>query len=293
MGDFRVIKILKSTRHRLLKLIGQQKSEKIITFSAKWLGVDLLSAAYHQRGILKYGNHDVSGESHVINTILNSYFSDQEIVIFDVGANIGNYTKELKQAFPKSKIYAFEPNHNAFQTLEQELNDTDIERFCVGLSSHVSSKKGYTYASDDKSEHASVYKEVLTDLHQAKEIIEIVFETISLDCFCEQHEIKEIDFLKIDTEGHELEVLSGGKEMITQGNIKIIQFEFNEMNIVSRVFLKDFYQILSDYDIYRLDSNRLIPLADYNSENEIFKFQNFLAIRKSVQKYLETSSISN
>jgi hypothetical protein len=66
--------------------------------------------------------------------------------------------------------------------------------------------------------------------------------------------------------------------MINGGNIKIIQFEFNEMNIVSRVFLKDFYQILKAYKIYRLCETELIPLFHYDSINEIFKFQNIIAI---------------
>jgi hypothetical protein len=70
--------------------------------------------------------------------------------------------------------------------------------------------------------------------------------------------------------------------MISLDRIDFIQFEFNEMNIISRVFLKDFYQILSNYNLYRLDSNRLIPLFNYDSTNEIFKFQNFLAIHNYV-----------
>jgi FkbM family methyltransferase len=275
---------LKSIRRRFLNIIGTSNLEKTVAFIARGLGVNLLSLAYHQQGILKYWNNSVSGESYVIKSVLTSYLQNDRPIIFDVGANIGDYAEELKHIFPESRIYAFEPNSNTFKKLKEKINATDIQAFCVGLSSSASKQKVYTYASDDESQHASVYKEVLSDLHGATDILEIDFETISLDEFCIQQEIKKIDFLKIDTEGHELEVLSGAKRMISEGNIRIIQFEFNEMNVISRVFLKDFYHILVDYDIYRIDSNRLIPLFEYSSSNEIFQFQNFLAIRNSISK---------
>jgi FkbM family methyltransferase len=279
-----MVTLIKAIRRQFLNSIGTSNLEKTVAFIAKGLGVNLLSLAYHQQGILKYWNNSVSGESYIIESVLTSYFQNSQPTIFDVGANIGDYAEELKHTFPGSKIYAFEPNSNTFKTLKENISATDIRGFCVGLSSCTSKQKVYTYASDDRSQHASVYKEVLSDLHGATEILEIDFETISLDEFCMQHEIGKIDFLKIDTEGHELEVLSGAKQMISEGNIGIIQFEFNEMNVISRVFLKDFYHLLVDYDIYRIDSNRLIPLFEYNSSNEIFQFQNFLAIRNSISK---------
>jgi len=67
---------------------------------------------------------------------------------------------------------------------------------------------------------------------------------------------------------------------IAENKIKLLQFEFNEMNIISRVFLKDFYSLLRGFDFFRLDTQRLIPLPNYDATNEIFKFQNILAINK-------------
>ena len=277
-----MIGFAKAVRRRLLKAIGTSNLEKAVVALATGLGVDLLLSAYHQRGILKYWNNAVSGESYVINCVLKSYFPDGKVTIFDIGANIGDYSKEIKKVFPHSMIYAFEPNINTFKSLEDRLSNTDIKRFCIGLSSCASNQKIYTYASDNQSPHASIYKEVLSDLHRINEILEVEFEAISLDEFCKNHEIERINFLKIDTEGHELEVILGAEKMISEGKIEIIQFEFNEMNIISRVFLKDFYLALSDYNVYRIDSDRLIPLFDYRSSNEIFQFQNFLAIKRSL-----------
>lgn len=283
MRDSIIIGFIKTIRRKLLGTIGTSNLEKIVVVLAKGLGVNLLPVAYHQNGILKYKNNNVSGEKYVIESVLKKYFPDEEVTIFDVGAHIGNYSKEIKQAFPYSKIYAFEPNIYAFKSLDDRLSGTDIERFCVGLSSSTSKQEMYIFASKKQSQLTSLYKKVLSDLHRADEILEIEIETISLDEFCEKRKIEKINFLKIDTEGHELEVIIGAKKMISAGKIEIIQFEFNEMNVVSRVFLKDFYDELIDYNIYRIDSSRLIPLFDYSSSNEIFQFQNFLAIKKSLE----------
>jgi hypothetical protein len=70
--------------------------------------------------------------------------------------------------------------------------------------------------------------------------------------------------------------------MLKENKIKIIQFEFNEPNVANRVFLKDFYQLLPNFSFYRIKIGGLIPLGEYNSKNEIFRYQNILAINKNI-----------
>ena len=96
----------------------------------------------------------------------------------------------------------------------------------------------------------------------------------------QKNNISTIDLLKIDTEGFELEALEGAKQLLSENRISMIQFEFNEVNIIKRRFLKDFNTILTGFDFYRLDENKLIPLNEWQPIHEIFMFQNILAIRK-------------
>ncbi len=274
--------IRKAANLVLVKIIGLKNTETLILSLAKLANINLLMLTYNSIGILKYWDSAVSGEDFVINTILSQYFKKDDLIVFDVGANIGDYSQKIRAGFSKSKIYAFEPNPKTFELLTRNLDSLTINCQNLGISSKSSLQKIYTYSDDTSSQHASIYKNVLLDLHKANSIIEMEFKNTTLDDFCKINNINYIDFLKIDTEGHELEVLKGGMKMIHENKIGIIQFEFNEMNIVSRVFLKDFYEILKGYDIYRLDSNKLIPLFEYNSINEIFKFQNLLAINKKL-----------
>ena len=108
----------------------------------------------------------------------------------------------------------------------------------------------------------------------------IVVNQVKLDSFCEQQMIDEVDFLKIDVEGGELEVLRGASNLLEEKKIKVIQFEFNAMNVLSRSFLKDFYNILGGYAIFRLLPDGLVALGAWNPANEIFRYQNLVAIEE-------------
>jgi FkbM family methyltransferase len=266
----------------IVKLIGQERLKRLIPVFASFAGLDLLLIAYNNIGILKYQNAIVSGENFLITKILNNNLSTvSRPILFDVGANVGNYSLMLIEEFPQSKIYAFEPNINTFQQLVANIGNS-VRCVNAGLGSEEKAEKIYTYSNNLASTHASIYKEVFSVFHGTNDIIESEFQMMALDDFCEKENIDTIDFLKIDTEGNELNVFKGGKSMISNGRVKIIQFEFGEGDVFSRVFLKDFYNILTDYNIYRIDSERLIPLFKYNVANEIFHYQNLIAVRKDL-----------
>ena len=80
----------------------------------------------------------------------------------------------------------------------------------------------------------------------------------------------------LDVEGLEYEVIKGAKKT----SPRMIQFEFNSMDVYFRIFLKDFYDLLPNYDFYRISPKELIPLGEYNTINEIFAYQNILCIKK-------------
>lgn len=269
---YRVLKVFLTT------FLGKGKVDLMIVRLAQLVESDLLILAYHNIGIMKYEDDHVSGEHHFIASCLGKHLKSANPVFFDVGANVGDYATKLRRQFPTASIYAFEPNNNTYEVMLSALAPLNIHCFNLGMSSKSTAKMMYTYENEMTSQHASIYKDVLVDLHGADRVKEIMFNTTTIDEFCEANGIDHIDLLKIDTEGHEWEVLIGAKRMVEEDRIHLIQFEFNEMNIIARVFLKDFYQFLRGYRIYRLDSNGLIPLFEYNSSNEIFKFQNLLAV---------------
>ncbi|MEO6838768.1 MAG: FkbM family methyltransferase [Ginsengibacter sp.] len=264
------------------KIIGRKRTRGLIEKLSNSVSLNLLDIAHHEMGIASYGSFSEKSEAFVIEKYLKEYFNGQkskDLIFFDIGANVGNYSQSLYNQFRDATIFSFEPNPASFEKIYKRfLSIHNIKVVQAGLGSVASVLSLYSYNTDKASEHASVYKNVMEDLHQSKDLVAFEVDIVTLDAYCTENNILQIDFLKIDTEGFELEVLKGASQLIMENKIKIIQFEFNEMNVYSRVFLKDFYTILKNYTFYRLMENDLKPMGFYNPKNEIFRYQNILAI---------------
>jgi hypothetical protein len=88
--------------------------------------------------------------------------------------------------------------------------------------------------------------------------------------------------LKIDVEGHELAILSGGQEMLSSRRIRALQFEFGPANIASRTFFFDFWSMLREqYRIWRIIPGGMVPIETYGEHLEVFLTTNYLAVARS------------
>lgn len=274
-------------RRLLLKWPGKGRIERIIVNMARLLDVDLLQIAYNNIGILNYENLGVSGEKLVITQILPGLLRSGKPVIFDVGANVGEFSLSLIEAFPGAEIWAFEPNPNTYSVLLRRLDGCGVRCVNLGLGSRTGKLTLHTYSHDAVSGHASLYRDVFKfyegyGIKGADKLESFECDIGTIDAFVEQNGIRQVDFMKIDVEGHELEVLKGALESLRTDKISAIQFEFTDCNVTSRVYLKDFYDLLNGFGFYRLNTLGLIPLGQYATRNEIFQFQNILAIRNDL-----------
>lgn len=225
---------------------------------------------------MNFENSRVSGEFH----FLRSYLSREKIfTVFDVGANIGIYSKNIISIAPDTKIYSFEPHPDTFLKLKESSEKHGFQSFPFACGKENSEAFLYDYINNDGSPHASLYANVFREIHGSKTKRHLV-NIIKLDDFVVQHNIAKIDLLKIDTEGNELDVLIGLENFIKKRRVRLIHFEFNEMNVVSRVFLKDIYAVLkNNYRFYRIVRDGLVPMPEYSAIFwEIFGYQNIVAV---------------
>lgn len=275
--------LLKLTGKLISMVLSTEKVRILINSLAKRKTIDLWQMSLKSKGILNYENMEVSGEQFLLQMISEKLQKKNgETIFFDVGANIGKYTLALQKYKGNAKIYSFEPNPYSFQKLTENtkhIKNQNIELCECGLSSDTGILEIITDGDNLSSSHASVHSEVYDKLRKPEIQKRIRALFYSLDDFCMKHNIHHIDLLKIDTEGHELSVLNGAKKMLESNKIDMIQFEFGDCNVYSRVFLKDFYDILPDFRFYRLSSSGLIDLGEYSPSNEIFIFQNIVAIK--------------
>jgi FkbM family methyltransferase len=202
-------------------------------------------------------------------------------VIFDVGAYSGEFSFLATDVYAEqgALIYAFEPSLRNYQRLKQAI-ELAVEHPGVSIEPHSlalgrQSGREQLYLKATGASTGSRYRptrEATSALVQE----DITVETI--DSFCNDHAITRIDYLKLDVEGSELDVLLGATEVLARDAIRFIQFEFGEKNIESRVFLKDFFDLLgSKYRFYRIVRNGLRRINRYSSELEVFATANYLA----------------
>ncbi len=229
-------------------------------------------------GILNYRSLRESGERNFLEKILAVYGAaeNSRCVVLDVGANVGNYAKEVLSINKAADIYCFEPHPANLRKLRSAVESVATVVPCA-VGSAIGSLELFDYSDEDGSSHASVYKDVFEKIHKRPHTSHRV-NVVTIDDFVQEHRIAHIALLKIDTEGHELAALAGASKALLNQSIDVIHFEFNEMNIASRTFLGDFFDVLPDYRLYRLLRDGWIPLSDRPLEN-VFAYQNIVAVR--------------
>ncbi len=232
-------------------------------------------------GVLNHYNSKLSGERYLLQRILPKHSPS---VVFDVGANIGNYTLELSK-YNKCKIYCFEPVKETYKILLQNTSNLkEVTTEPLGMSNQIGEAIIYDDLSQSSSSKATLYADVISEFH-SKDIKSSTISLSTIDDYCSKKNIDRISLLKIDTEGNEFKIIEGASTMISSGKIELIHFEFNAMNIASGVFFRDFYKKLPDYNFYRLLPNSLLPINYANPvEYELFAYQNIVAIRKNIDK---------
>lgn len=141
--------------------------------------------------------------------------------------------------------------------------------------------------SPSTSEKTSVERAAAEALHtKLSDYQELPAQMIRGDEFCQENGIDHIDFLKIDTEGHDLNVLRGFGGMLTSGAISVIQFEYNRLNLFTCNLLRCFYATLNlpdaapHYRIGRLFPNS-VRFKDYGPLDENFIDGNFVAVSET------------
>ena len=226
-----------------------------------------------------------SGEVWVVANVVRTAFAGRSgSVLFDVGANVGDYALLLARHLPSAAIFAFEPSRKTFDELSARVRThASIEPVGIGFSDSDGMSELFRYTVDGKEDPyiSSIDRRRATAFLDIGVSAREPIEVRTLDSFCAERGITKIDFLKLDVEGHELAVLSGARRMLSAGAISMIQFEFGPANIYSRTFLYDFWELLSgEYDLFRIVPRGIIPIVAYGEHLEVFLTTNYLAIRR-------------
>ena len=208
-------------------------------------------------------------------------------VVFDVGANVGDYSRLVRRHVPAALVYAFEPSAPVFRELERNLSGAEgaerFRAFNVGLSNEEKTVELYSYTVEGQEQSliSSIDRRLPTQVVSVEVSASERIDVRTLDGFCEAEGVTRIDFLKLDVEGHELSVLRGAQRMLEAGAVSLIQFEFGPANIYSRTYFYDFWSLLHErFDLFRIIPRGVVPITYYGEHREVFLTTNYLAVRR-------------
>ena len=203
-------------------------------------------------------------------------------VVFDVGANVGDWSNAVISLNTSCSLYSFEPSLTTFNKLRLNISSEKAILKNIGLGSVL--EKSLLHVNENRDTLSSLFcREGLNLPDSLNKLSTEVVSIERLDEFCRHQNIARIDFLKMDVEGFEMEVLIGSGKFLSEKRINIIQFEYGGANIDAKVLLKDLMGLLisSGYKIYKIHSNFLEHIESYNQTLENFQYKNFIAVSEN------------
>lgn len=167
--------------------------------------------------------------------------------VIDIGANTGQFAKEIRSKIPQAKIYSFEPIKECFRKLKENmLTDKNFDSFNFAIGNENTkikiNKSEYTPSSSilEMSEnHKKLFPH--TTKHEDEEI-----ETKKLDDVVKNLNLEKEILIKIDVQGFEMKVIAGGEKTFKTARAIIIENSFIEL-YKSQPTFDDIYNRLKNY----------------------------------------------
>lgn len=195
--------------------------------------------------------------------------TDQPLIL-DLGANIGLATLYFKSLFPKAKVLAFEPDPNIFSVLKSNCTDLDGVVLAQKAVSKSNEAVKFLPTNDDAGS-------LITSNHSG---VGISVESIRLSELISEQD-SEVEFLKIDIEGAELEVLLESSKQLAK--VKRIFVEYHSF-VAFTQRLDELLRLLSKNGFrYYLQSEATVPspFVDQHTENRMDGRINIFATRST------------
>lgn len=163
-----------------------------------------------------------------IDSICNS-----DSVFYDIGANIGIYTLYMNYKNPMMQMFCFEPVQNNFNSLQNNIilnNAKNVHPFNIALSNNNMITNLFISDTRNGNSGAQIKAPINEkgENFEAKKIEKIL--SFQLDYLVNNLNFPQPNFIKIDVDGHENEILNGMKVILENEQLKSLLIEFNDDN---------------------------------------------------------------
>jgi len=181
------------------------------------------------------------------------YFDKEKLSIFDVGCNAGSFIKSINHL--NTEIHTFEPHPILSKKVKENYPNIIMNSYCLGNQEGeiIINLPQYSLGISSIIDRP-VFKELGQKIEKYKTKI------TKLDTYCRENKINFIDFIKIDVEGYEKNVLDGAAKMLENNKIKMGIFEIGQTLIDAGTSSQEIEELLINYG-YKIDKN--ISINDY------------------------------
>jgi FkbM family methyltransferase len=161
------------------------------------------------------------------HSVLQQFSGKKDKVIIDVGANEGFYTLKMKQNNPEAKIISVEANPLNFEILRKNVKSNKLNKVILVKKALTSKVGKFSFEIVPEVGCISALDIGLQERPWLKKekIKKVVVDGITLKKLCDVHKIEDIDILKLDVEGAEMDILSSSRIILPR--IKKIVVEYH------------------------------------------------------------------
>ncbi|TWP22895.1 FkbM family methyltransferase [Apibacter muscae] len=242
--------------------------EKLIEFTYKYLPY------LYKKRFFKKLNHltkiNIEERNVEYEFLYLSEYLKPNNVFFDVGSNVGSYLYYVEKIIGSNHIYGFEPNPYLFKRTKHLFPSVHLEHLALCNTQGTLTFKVPSINNEEISTRGTLKTEYVEDNETSFKLLGVPADT--LDNYVNKNHIKKIDFLKIDVEGAEMDVIAGGINAIQKFKpILIVEVEERHHNQES--VWKVIQPILKlGYDPYFWDKNsfqlkNFTSMVDTNQKN--------------------------
>jgi FkbM family methyltransferase len=230
----------------------------------------------------------VNGEYQLVRTMADFMRkTGGQHTCFDVGANLGDWTAELlsQAGGADVTIHAFEPAPAQYGHMTQRLAGPIAAGQVTQQKLALAAEQGtaeFLVTGESSGNNAIVTSDAVAEGRRIKVSLDTV------DHFCSNQGLKAITFVKVDTEGNDLNVIFGAHEMLVGGQIGVLQFEYNYLwvrfgHMLHKVFT---YVERLEYVVAQITQDGLEVHSEWHPELERFFETNFALVRKDMLAHL-------
>jgi FkbM family methyltransferase len=221
-----------------------------------------------------------NGERLVQAAVLRYWQREGAMVVFDIGANVGDWSSLMMQQAgnsPGLEIHAFEPCNGTYNILVNRIRTLHVAGQVIAIPKACSSSSG-TATLHVVAVGAGTNSLTCADPSSSPEVVQLT----SIDDYCLETRLNRLALVKIDAEGHDFEVIRGAARMLQQQTIDVLQFEYNQRWVFGHFFLRDAFDFLYPlrYIIGKVTPYGVEFYRTWEWELETFREGNYVACRR-------------